>query len=273
MNVQRRQLVKTSQGPAERAEAHRQQQPVGVGNAPATVGQVLARLLQVACGYSRQDDAGLAEGRVLIAQLLDRLRPARHGRHLVEQPVTSARQRARDAVSLCHQAPQVLFREPVARAVEDRLRVGARGEQPRATAPPSSRLLPTRAGPAGHTAPARGCPRAARAHSPTAACPRPAGPGSSASQPARARQGLRSASRRRAESRSCIYVSEKLCFSVEIMQERYRFLESKPSKVSRALVLSPTHLAAIPFGSLRSHHVSGPPLRMISPACSKPLRS
>jgi hypothetical protein len=37
--------------------------------------------------------------------------------------------------------------------------------------------------------------------------------------------------------------------------------------------LSPTHLAAIAFGPLRSHHVSGPPLRMISLACSKPLRS
>ena len=105
----RRQLIETSQCPAERAEAHRQQQPVGVGDAPATVGQVLARLLQIACGGSRQYDAGLAEGRVLIAQLLDRLRPARHGRHLVEQPVAGAGQRAGDAVPLRHQAPQVLL--------------------------------------------------------------------------------------------------------------------------------------------------------------------
>jgi hypothetical protein len=103
------QLIETAQRPAERTEAHRQQQPVGVGDAPATVGQVLACLLQIARGGSRQDDTGLAEGRVLIAQLLDRLRPARHCGHLVEQPVARAGQGAGDAVPLRHQAPKVLL--------------------------------------------------------------------------------------------------------------------------------------------------------------------
>jgi len=45
------------------------------------------------------------------------------------------------------------------------------------------------------------------------------------------------------------------------------------ARLEREARYGPTHVAAIDFGPLRSHHVSGPPGRTISVACVKPRRS